>query len=274
MHRIHAALLAVSLAVSLALPAIATEKPIWRGQSGTTELVWTTADLQAYDRSKPGIPLFSVVSTALEPYRGETEGQLDGSFAPLSWVGPLLSVETSETYYRPLMAHPSGLAQMFAVDLHRGGQRAVLTDWFAAPDIHRALLGDSLVQRALRDQGLKPAANLEGLIKQLVGFSGDCRFAFAPDLLQRFAFHHVKGNQVAVRFGLSHGCEAARGLLTEIGVYLPIPKALAQPLAAAAKRQAGFLASNRPQAGTHTSGFDVDFTKPETYRRFAQPTRR
>ncbi|MOA38312.1 hypothetical protein D3C78_1599830 [compost metagenome] len=60
-------------------------------------------------------------------------------------------------------------------------------------------------------------------------------------MLEYFSFHHVKGNQVAVRLGLGHGCETARGSLTVLGMYLPIPPALAPKLAAANKQQAGFL---------------------------------
>jgi hypothetical protein len=70
------------------------------------------------------------------------------------------------------------------------------------------------------------------------------------DMLQNFAFHHVKGDQVAVRIGLSHGCEVARGALTQIGLYLPIPKALAEPLAAAANGRRGYLMGRAPKGET------------------------
>ncbi len=51
---------------------------------------------------------------------------------------------------------------------------------------------------------------------------------------------------MAVRIGLSHGCEAARGMLTELGLYLPIPAAWEVYINNARTGKAGFLMENNP----------------------------
>ena len=78
----------------------------------------------------------------------------------------------------------------------------------------------------------------------------ECAYGFSEDMLSRYAFHHVSGNRVAVRIGLSHGCEANRGGLTQLGVYLPIPAALSAPLTAAAAGKQGFLMARAPNQMT------------------------
>jgi len=65
-------------------------------------------------------------------------------------------------------------------------------------------------------------------------------------MLRSFAFHHVKGNDVAVRIGLSHGCEVMRGNFTQLGVYLPMPKKMRSALERAASRKEDFLMKGAP----------------------------
>ena len=53
----------------------------------------------------------------------------------------------------------------------------------------------------------------------------NCVMNFSPEMWTTFAFHHLKGDSVAVRIGLSHGCEVARGSFTQLGIMLPVPQA-------------------------------------------------
>ena len=55
-------------------------------------------------------------------------------------------------------------------------------------------------------------------------------------ILENFAFHHIEGNQVEVRIGVSYGCEVMRGNFEQIALYLPIPKALKRLLKRAEKK--------------------------------------
>lgn len=182
---------------------------------------------------------------------GPAEGpeEHEASWSLLSVVGPLVSVERHASGYVQGAAHPYAYAAIDAYDMKRGGKPANLLDYFAPADVHRALLGDKLVQTALA--GRKPA-DLRALIAAIAGYqSEDCTWGFGSDLMSRFAFHHVRGDQVAVRFGLSHGCEVARGGLTILAVYLPVPAALKADLAAAAAGRQGFLVPRAPRTTAH-----------------------
>ena len=75
----------------------------------------------------------------------------------------------------------------------------------------------------------KDPSDLYSLIESADTVSG-CEMSFS-DLATSFAFHHRSGDRVAVRFGLTHGCEAMGGNLTQFEVSLPIPAILASDLA-------------------------------------------
>jgi len=57
--------------------------------------------------------------------------------------------------------------------------------------------------------------------------------------LTSFAFHHIKGDQVAVRVGLSHSYEVCRGTFAQVGLYLTPQAELMKQLKAA--QAAGLL---------------------------------
>jgi hypothetical protein len=85
------------------------------------------------------------------------------------------------------------------------------------------------------------SAELSELVKQLSEVELDDPCASFPDnLLERFAYHHVEKRVVAVRLGLP-GSGPCRDALTQLGLLLPIPAALAQALGAAAEQREGFL---------------------------------
>jgi len=169
----------------------------------------------------------------------------------LSVVGPIVSYELSEGWMCEGAAHPSGITLYSAVDAAHPcpsapcavEQRPSLADLFPDADLVRALKADPIVRRQL------PSAvsrTTKDLVKELAASNPECEYAFQPDLLNRFAFHHVEGNRVAVRIGLSHGCEVARGMLTQLGILLPIPPRLKVALDRASTRAEGFLMRELP----------------------------
>ncbi len=134
-----------------------------------------------------------------------------------SLVGPFLSV--AESLYWEGGAHPGHLARLVTVNLDTGKSPVLLTDIFPEKDIVRALLKDRFMRK-------HATGRLPGTLDDIRNLDGGCEVGF--DLInESFVFHHVRGDEVAVRIGLPHGCEAMRGTYTELGVYLPIPPPLA-----------------------------------------------
>jgi hypothetical protein len=154
----------------------------------------------------------------------------------LSVVGPIASYRQDMDEFCMPAAHPWGGATYHTLDARRPGKAVSLLDYFPDQVVLKALLADAVVRKT----GVT-ARSAKELAAKLAYNSPGCEYGFDPNILQQFAFHHVEGGNVAVRIGLSHGCEAARGSLTQLGILLPIPPALKGPLAAAAKRQGGFL---------------------------------
>jgi hypothetical protein len=145
-----------------------------------------------------------------------------------SLVGPLFSV--AESLYWEGGAHPGHLARLVTVNLDSGKSPVLLTDLFPEEQIVGALLKDKVVRKALG--GKRPTT-----VAQLVEMAdGGCDMSF-NQLNESYAFHHIKGGNVAIRIGLPHGCEVMRGNYTELGLYLPKPAALAGFLGQAAKRK-------------------------------------
>jgi hypothetical protein len=144
-----------------------------------------------------------------------------------SLVGPLLSVK--ESLYWEGGAHPGYLTRMETVNLVTDKSPVLLTDLFPETALLAALLKDPIVLRSLAGQ--KPKT-----IRELIQVAdGGCEIGFHL-LNESFAFHHIRKDRVAVRIGLSHGCEVMRGNYTELGFYLPIPQGLRDFLEVAAKR--------------------------------------
>jgi hypothetical protein len=146
----------------------------------------------------------------------DAENQIS-SYEIASLVGPFLSV--AESLYWEGGAHPGHLARLVTVNLDTGRSPVLLTDIFPEKDIVRALLKDRFIRK-------HATGRLPGTLDDIRNLDGGCEVGF--DLInESFVFHHVRGDEVAVRIGLPHGCEAMRGTYTELGVYLPIPPPLA-----------------------------------------------
>jgi len=161
----------------------------------------------------------------------------------LSVVGAIMSVERSEYYYCPGAAHPGMMTWYQSYDVAHPEREPKLTDFFNESDILNALLGDALVKKSLAKEEGSPAppATLDELVKRLAATPSECEYIFDEDLLTRFAFHHVENGKVAVRIGLSDGAGACRGMLTQIGILLPVPQSLAGALERASSGAEGIL---------------------------------
>ncbi|HEX2090998.1 MAG TPA: hypothetical protein VHG28_01300 [Longimicrobiaceae bacterium] len=241
--RIPAALIA---ALVLAAPPLCAQTTIWTGRSGGYTFSWTSSDIRAFTPARrPAWSARTELSKGAPDARECSE--YSARVGVLSVIGTILSYDLSMGWYCEGAAHPSGFREFRAVDVSRPGVEPTLTDWFPAEEVRRALLADDIVGRALGDAGVRtPPARLDELVKLLAGTSTGCEYSFSEDLLSRFAFHHLENGRVAVRLGLSHGCEVLRGRLTQIGILLPIPESLRGALASAATgRGEGFLMSRQ-----------------------------
>jgi hypothetical protein len=269
--------LAVGLALASAWPALAASPSappdalIWQGRSAGLSVRWTTSDVSI--RGGAGAPLYSVRRTIGAEYDkiereqdtwnaevigGDDPGLdadranlkshgvpycgVDDQVRVLSVVGAIVSVREDKTAYCVPMAHPWGGASYMAIDAHRPQKPASLLDWFPDAEVRKALLADKLVGQAIAGMHVRgPLRSSHAIVTSIAGWSGDCTYGFDAAMLSHFAFHHLEGDKVAVRIGLSHGCEAARGSLVQLGLLLPIPQALRQPLKDAEARRSGFL---------------------------------
>jgi hypothetical protein len=221
-------------------------KPIWRGNSAGYQVQWTTADLVALPPAG-GKPLFSARAMALKDFaevdpQGKSGCEQSRELSVLSLVGTIVSYQQADDVSCPGTAHPAAQTRYQSLNLARPAQPPLLTDLFSEASVLKSLLAEPTIRAALRD--LNPAklpSTTRQLVALLTQWSGACDYSFPKDLLSRFAFHHLEGGNVAVRIGLSHGCEAMRGKLYPLGILLPIPKAMRLPLMKAQSRQAGFL---------------------------------
>ena len=204
---------------------------IWSGDSGGVQIDWTTRAIAVRRAGRKTVDLIAIPKS--EP---GCEGDL--SVQILSVVGSIVSYEEFEGTTCEGAAHPSAITFYAAVDAAHPGRKLRLTDLFADADVLRALMADSVVQRHAPKAAPRTAAEL---VTALSASQAECEYAFEKDLLNRFAFHHVEGDRVAVRIGLSHGCEVARGKLTQLGILLPVPPKLKDALDRASSRTEGFL---------------------------------
>ncbi len=205
--------------------------PIWSGESGGVRIEWTANGIFLAAAEGGKVDLFD---------RSKSEPGCDGEQSDrlLSVVGSLVSYEEFVGTTCEQAAHPSAVTLYVAVDAGHRDKKPSLTDFFADADLVRALSADPLVRRHLPKN---PPHTSGAFVKALTESQTECEYAFDPDMLSRFAFHHVEGGQVSVRIGLSHGCELARGKLTQLGILLPVPAKLKDALERASTRAEGFL---------------------------------
>lgn len=162
-----------------------------------------------------------------------------------SWVGPIFSFQENNYWNCIATAHPGAYTLYQTLNL-KTGQAISLTDIFSDQELLRALLADSIVKKHLPEQPPRFASSQDLMTYLSKNGTGECAYGFSEDNLSHFTLHHIKGNRVAVRVGLSHGCEAARGMLTELGLYLTIPPGWRAAFENARTGKAGFLTENNP----------------------------
>jgi hypothetical protein len=243
-------------ATSLRADTSTQDKDIWVDQSGGFTIRWSTSDIIVHPLDNVQEVRFSAkdlaqkdlqdtLNMAREPSDKENRLALyERDFTLLSVVGSIVSFQDHSFISFKHEAHPAGETRFTAIDLARSGERVQLTEFFSEPVILQALLADPLIQEALRHaENADPPKTLSELIARtspgVFGFKEFC-YAISDDLLTRFAFHHIEGNKVAVRIGLS-GAGPCREALTQLGLLLPIPDALQSALALAESGKEGFL---------------------------------
>lgn len=246
------------------------DRAIWSGSSGGYMIRWTTSDINGRSASNASDVRYSANAQAqLEIARIKKDNEeeplvctYDQDYTLMSVVGSILSIQ--DHYYMGCEkeAHPSGESRFVTVDLSKPAKgptrrsenldyampenAASLTEYFREEDILRALLADSLIKKALAESENpdtpRTIAQLLDAFDTGVWVAVDDRtcFSVSRDLLTRFAFHHIEGDKVAVRIGLS-GTSVCREFLTQIGILLPIPERLKAALLNADAGKEGFL---------------------------------
>ncbi|MCY4139582.1 MAG: hypothetical protein OXF56_15135 [Rhodobacteraceae bacterium] len=183
-------------------------------ESGGWQIGWddSRAVAQRAEASSRRVTLYEQPEPSEECDYDELKGRV------LSVVGSLVSFETTNGWYCEGNVRPGIVTRFRTIDLHTG----------AVVDIRR-LVPDSTIVTALKQDGLVKEAldghdpeDLSGLIDQA---DGGCDVSFWY-LATSFAFYELRGDKVAVRFGLEHGCAVMQGSLNEIEIELPVPEGL------------------------------------------------
>ncbi|MCO4772775.1 MAG: hypothetical protein KDA24_22275 [Deltaproteobacteria bacterium] len=141
----------------------------------------------------------------------------------LSVVGPYISYAVE--WYAEGGAHPSYGIVWKVVDISQPGTPLDLRELFGSELLYEVLKEDPAIMAASQD---KTAPDLESLLASL---DGGCDMDMGPQMLQRFAFHHLADKIVGVAVGMSHGCEANRGAFSILPMQLPVPERLGQEIA-------------------------------------------
>jgi len=245
--------------------SLGSEQWHYRGISKGFQVNWTSRDLQAWyaqDMSR-NEPSFSLRKLAQAPcqegeFRCIGDSQVQGQLS--AQVGRYLSYQESSSGYVPGAAHDWASTTFHTVDMATG-KPVKLTDLFPEAAIHQALMKDALVQQALA--GARPK-NFQALVEALDGKqSPDGKYIFSRDMFENFTFHHVKGNDVAIRLAIPYGVEVYRGSLTQLGMYLPMPAELKTDLMRAADRTAGILMSDvEKNLSGRSTNIEIEQGKP------------
>ncbi len=197
---------------------------------GNFQLIYNDHLAVVHNNSNKRASLLFMTSNTFSP-TSATSGEIpEGettSYSMLSIVGPVVSYSTE--WYAEGGAHPSYGTTFQAIDIGTGKPVSLLS-YFSEEEILHAFLADSILRKTLQENRI-----VHSLKDFFASADGGCEMYISEDMLSHFAFHHTKNNQVAVRIGLSHGCEVNRGNFTQIGFYLKIPSALVQPLREAQK---------------------------------------
>ena len=264
-----------------------TGRSIWKGVSAGFQIEWTTSDLFSTSGETVETIFRSLAKRGYEEFEADINRTDHTKGAPLnncdyrrdfkvrSIVGSLITFEDTE-YSDCGGAHPSTDMRFTLIDLSRPGEvfygqgdnamdadlqkpgKVVkITDYFAESDLLNALLADRVIKRALTKAGVSSLPQTLSALPEMFAKNdyvlNDTELSLRPDFLTRFAIHHLEGDMVALRLHLPSIAFAYRS--RQIGLLLPIPAKLRQPLALAATGQEGFLAGEPP------SGINNQFTR-------------
>ncbi len=262
---------------------------IWTGSSAGYDIQWSTARIIGA-RATDQKPIFSTddlismdsgsyLETVDEGVEEQMECSYDESFALLSVVGHYVTISESEYDFCVGAAHPNSFQTWIAMDMSQrspgqaltsnrfgndtNNESLVLTDLFPENDVFDALRSDGYAQKALREKKIKTPDSLKDLVAVLASEVG-CEYGFDTDMLSRFAFHHLEGDRVAVRLGISNNsAQVCNKGITEIGLLLPIPEALRDSLREADARRCGYLMKDlKSIAGGKKAGFHFETEGP------------
>ncbi|MES2461381.1 MAG: hypothetical protein V4671_12430 [Armatimonadota bacterium] len=247
----------LSLSLSAAKAQSSGTRINWTCTSEGYRFLWNAKDLTAAKIST-GKTVYSVAEAVKreigKPGTDDVFTFYQVDFAPLSVVGSYLSYQRDDSWDGG--AHPSGNEQFVTVDVLNPRRRVRLTDLFPAETIRKALLADTVVKRVLKREKIPTPATLDGLVKALSGqfFGGedDGKYAFPPNLLEDFAFHHVENGSVAVRFLMPHGTEIFRFQNTQLGILLPVPPRMRTAFAQASAGKNGVMMKSLPNSDRKT----------------------
>lgn len=286
-------------ALQVRIEAESPEIVIWTGVSGGFEIRWTTRELYAASPAKTANFFEPIVKKeftdfAEQPFAvredlnpGADKCEYLRFFQVVSIVGTLVTFEDDYAVFCG-GAHPTATSRFSTIDLTKSGVMTYesgkdrpadeldlrnlgngvkLTDYFSEEDILQALLTDSTVKKAIESS--KDSQQPTSLTEVAEFFRknyyalriDDSSLNLRPDFLTRFAFHHVKGNKVAVRIRLSPTSQAEHALRKHLELLLPIPEVLKEPLTNASQRQEGFLMKDASKiAKDRTTSLTVKFT--------------
>jgi hypothetical protein len=277
---IFAVLAGVVAAPPISPPEKTAAESIWSGTSGGFKIRWTENDIQAHPAKFPRI-IFSARSLAEKEFAlfktdemryGFKKGYCEfvGSYRILSLAGSIMSFFEETDVSCEEEAHPSRYLSFTAIDLKKPGsvsQKLVkLTDYFPKSAIYQALMAEPRVRQALarREPPLRRSprnlAELYTAFKDVGMDTGEIIYVWPDDFLARFAFHHLLGNQVAIRLALPALGPSNLGDYLELQLLLPVPQSLKTPLALASTGKEGFLMQDqeRLSKGKETT---IRFTK-------------
>lgn len=281
-HRTALVLLAVALAPG---PTSASERRTWKVERAGVTFELTRSDFRAWTGDPSGPPALSIAALLADgkkkfdeharelakgltgpdaPTYGEHTMYENVTFDVLSVVGTLVIIRETGDSYTPGTAHPTRYDVLHVRDFQRKDAKPSLLDFYTEKQLVQALKVDPWIRKfADPEGGFAEAATLKDLVASLDlewaqqnAEHGDCAFdvSFSSGMVGNFFFHHVRGDEVAVRIAVPPGsewCNRAEGG-QQIGLLLPIPERIRDDLLEAVRGEAGFLAANRKTAGSPT----------------------
>ncbi|MBS1989629.1 MAG: hypothetical protein JSS83_03875 [Cyanobacteria bacterium SZAS LIN-3] len=199
---------------SLALmPAVhAAEKAYLQTTSSGFLVKWTAQDLSAAGAASPAATIFSARAKAkAEKPKKKDKTTVDRSFKLLSVVGPLLSYQDESSLDWPGMVHPGvGDVRLYhAIDLRKPTKRALLTDYFQADDVYKAMITCAPVKKFLKAAHSQPknlaqlmAALQNGDVDMKNAAGDDAKLLFNSDMLSQFCINKVSDKAADVSISL------------------------------------------------------------------------